>query len=220
MNIFQNREIFFGKSNFINIHSHMSKFWKLAREIKAELGDQKYYLDGYMNIIFETLADMDLGTASAIADNICSNILGDCYVILGENAKKEKEKSKFFDMVQKYIEEHTVNFKENHTKSEFYAANIIIDNLELLHQELKKRYKAEVLSDIDYPLASEYYKKITSIIDEEKMERFNDIIAESFIFGSIGISAAQHFIVYAVGMLVYRDPESSKQIYQLMMEEK
>lgn len=219
MNIFQNRDIFFGKSNFINIHSHMNEFWKLAKEIKAELGDQKYYLDGYMNIIFETLADMDLGTASAIADNICSNVLGDCYVIMGENARKEKEKSKFFDIVQKYIEEHPVNFKENHTKSEFYAANIIIDNLELLHQEFKKRYKAEVLSSIDYPLASEYYKKITSIIDEEKMERFNDIIAESFIFGPIGISASQHFIVCAVGMLVYRDPESSKQLYQLMMEE-
>ena len=96
---------------------------------------------------------------------------------------------------------------------------MIIDNLEPLYQEFKKRYKAEVLSNIDYPLANEYYKKITSIIDEEKMERFNDIIAESFIFGPIGISASQHFIVCAVGMLVYRDPESSKQIYQLMMEE-
>lgn len=52
------------------------------------------------------------------------------------------------------------------------------------------------------------------------MERFNDIIAESFIFEPIGISVSQHFIVCAVGMLVYRDPESSKQIYQLMMGEK
>lgn len=139
---------------------------------------------------------------------------------MSENAKKGKEKSKFFDIVKKYIEKHPVSFKWNHTKSEFYAANIIIDNLELLLQEFKKRYKAEVLTDIDYPLANEYYKKITSIIDEEKMERFNDIIAESFIFGPICISALQHFMVYTVGMLVYRDPESSKQIYQLMMGEK
>lgn len=220
MNIFQNRDIFFGKSNFINIHSHMNKFWKLAKEIKAELGNQKYYLDGYINVIFKTLTDMDLGTASAIADNICSNILRDCYVIMGENEREDKEKSKFFDMVQKYIEQHPVNFKWNHTKSEFYAANIIIDNLEPLYQEFKKRYKAEVLSGIDYPSASEYYKKIASIIDEEKMERFNDIIAESFIFGPIGISELQHFMVYTVGMFVYRDPESSKQIYQLMMRGK
>ena len=111
MNIFQNRDMFFGKSNFINIHSHVSEFWKLAKEIKAKLGNQKYYLDGYVNIIFETLADMDLGTASAIADNICSNVLGDCYVITGENEREEKEKSKFFDMVQKYIEEHPREFQ-------------------------------------------------------------------------------------------------------------
>ena len=134
---------------------------------------------------------------------------------------KERKKKKASSLIwcKSTLKNTPVNFKENHTKSEFYAANMIIDNLEPLYQEFKKRYKAEVLSNIDYPLANEYYKKITSIIDEEKMERFNDIIAESFIFGPIGISASQHFIVCAVGMLVYRDPESSKQIYQLMMEE-
>ena len=46
------------------------------------------------------------------------------------------------------------------------------------------------------------------------------VIAEAFIFGPIGLLAAQHSVVCAVGMLLYRDPESSKQIYQLMMVEK
>ena len=139
MNIFQNRDIFFGKSNFINIHSHMNEFWKLAKEIKAELGDQKYYLDGYMNIIFETLSDIDLGTASAIADNICSNVLGDCYVIMGENARKEKEKSKFFDIVQKYIEEHPVNFKENHTKSELIIVETYDEYMERVREKIEMK---------------------------------------------------------------------------------
>ena len=33
------------------------------------------------------------------------------------------------------------------------------------------------------------------------------------------VCAKQHSVVRAVGMLLYRDPESSKQIYQLMMGE-
>ena len=50
------------------------------------------------------------------------------------------------------------------------------------------------------------------------MEDFNNVMAEAFVFGPIGLSIAQHSVVRAIGMLLYRDPESSKQIYQLMMK--
>ena len=42
----------------------------------------------------------------------------------------------------------------------------------------------------------------------------------AFVFGPIELLAAQHSVVRAEGMLLYRDPESSKQIYQLMKGEK
>ncbi|MGN1043220.1 MAG: hypothetical protein ACI4PR_00240 [Acutalibacteraceae bacterium] len=67
MNIFQNRDRFFGKPNFISIHGNMDEFWKLANKIKSELGDKGYYLDKYLNVIFEMLADLDLATASSVA---------------------------------------------------------------------------------------------------------------------------------------------------------
>lgn len=57
--------------------------------------------------------------------------------------------------MKKYIDSHLVDFKEEHTKVEFYAGKIVLENLEM---------------------------------------------------------------IYAVGMLLYRDPESSKQIYQLMIK--
>ena len=44
-------------------------------------------------------------------------------------------------------------------------------------------------------------------------------MAEAFVFEGVGLMAAQHSVIRAVGMLLYRDPESSKQIYQLMMGE-
>ncbi|MFR1509211.1 MAG: hypothetical protein ACLSSW_01010 [Acutalibacteraceae bacterium] len=50
------------------------------------------------------------------------------------------------------------------------------------------------------------------------MEDFNNVMAEAFVFGPIGLLATQHSVVRAVGMLLYRDPESSKQIYQLMIK--
>ena len=222
MNIFQNRDRFFGKPNFISIRGNMYKFWRLASKIKSALGNKGYYLDKYLNVIFETLADLDLATASSVADDICWGILADGYIVCvdDEDLIKKKEKSIFFEIVKKYIDSHPVNFREEHTKVEFYAGKIILENLDKMHKEFKKQYKNKVLMKIDYPLANSYFQKISSIVGEEKMEDFNNVMAEAFVFGPIGLSVAQHSVVRAIGMLLYRDPESSKQIYQLMMGEK
>lgn len=221
MNIFQNRDRFFGKPNFISIRGNMDEFWKLGSEIKSELGDKGYYLDKYLNVIFETLADLDLATASSVADNICSDIFRDCCIVCccGDDLLRGKEKSKFFEIVKKYIDEHPVDFNENHTKVEFYTGKILIQNLELLCEEFKKRYITRVFKDIDYPIASEYFEKISSIIGEAKMEQFNDILVEAFISSPIGLSAVEHFISYALGTFLYRELERSKMLYQLMIDE-
>ncbi len=222
MNIFRNRDRFFGKTNFICIQGFINEFWKEASKIKSELGDKGYYLDRYLSVIFETIADLDLGTASSIADNLCSDIFKDCCIVCcgDDDLLRGKEKSKFFEIVKNYIDSHPVNFKESHTKVEFYTGKILTGNLELLHQEFKKRYKARVFKDIDYPIASEYFEKISLIIGEAKMEQFNDILVEAFISSPIGLSAVEHFISYALGTFLYRDPESSKMLYQLMIENK
>ena len=122
--------------------------------------------------------------------------------------------------MKKYIDEHPVDFNESHTKVEFYTGRILIQNLELLHQEFKKRYRTRVFKDIDYPIASEYFEKISLIIGEAKMEQFNDILDKTFISSPIGLSAIEHFISYALGTFLYRDPESSKMLYQHMIENK
>ena len=222
MNIFQNRDRFFGKPNFMSIRANMNEFWKEASKIKSELGDKGYYLDKYLSVIFETIADLDLGTASSIADNLCSDIFRDCCIVCcGDDVLiKGKEKSEFFEIVKKYIDEHPVDFNESHTKVEFYTGKILTQNLELLYEVFKKRYKTRVFKDIDYPIASKYFEKISSIIGESRMEQFNDILDEAFILSPIGLSAVEHFISYALGTFLYRDPESSKMLYQLMIENK
>ena len=85
-----------------------NEFWKEASKIKSELGDKGYYLDRYLSVIFETIADLDLGTASVVADNLCSDIFRDCCIVCcGDDALiKGKEKSEFFEIVKNYIDSH------------------------------------------------------------------------------------------------------------------
>ena len=92
MNIFQNRYRFFGKPSFISIRGNRYEFWRLASKIKSELGDKEYYLDKYLNVIFETLADLDLATASSASDDVCQGILADCYIVYGDDEDLMKKK--------------------------------------------------------------------------------------------------------------------------------
>ena len=48
MNIFQNRDVFFGKPNFISIEDHIREFWNMASEIKHEFGDVAYHFDSIL----------------------------------------------------------------------------------------------------------------------------------------------------------------------------
>ncbi len=52
------------------------------------------------------------------------------------------------------------------------------------------------------------------------MEQFNDILDEAFILNPVGLSAIEHFISYAIGTFLYREPQSSKMLYQHMIENK
>lgn len=52
------------------------------------------------------------------------------------------------------------------------------------------------------------------------MEILNESMCEAFVFSPIMVSAVQQIVTRGFQMLCYRDPESSKQLYQFMLEEK
>ena len=216
MNIFKGMKVVFNGPNCESITRYVNDFWKLAGELRADLGENGYYLDQYLSKIFEVLSRLDLGTASEMANTMCWSVQGDCYLLCGTEEKKEK--SEFFDMVENYINNHPTEFSDRHTKVQFYTANILIEHLNIFTEKVKLIYRENALSEIDYPVSDDMYEKISGIIGERRMERLNDQICEAFVFGPIMVSAAQQIVTRGFQMLCYRDPESSKMLYQFMLE--
>ena len=180
------------------------------------MGDKGCYLDEYLSVIFEVLGKLDLRTSVSIADNICWSVLGDCYLIFED--KCENEKSEFYDIVKDYIDKHIVDFKSRHTKSEFYAANILLENLGIFSQKFKQMLIERCLSNIDYKVCNKMYANISEIV-EEVVERLNDRIYKAFILCPIVMSASNQIIMRSMQMLIYRDGETSKKIYERMITE-
>ena len=217
MNILKNMNALFTGPSCEYITRYVNDFWKLAGELRADLGENGYYLDQYLSKIFEVLSRLDLGTASEMANNMCWSVQGDCYILCGTEEKKDK--SEFFDLVEDYINKHSTKFSDRHAKVQFYTGNILIEHLNIFTEKVKLIYRKNVLSEIDYPVSDDMYEKIPGIIGERRMERLNDQICEAFVFGPIMMSAAQQIVSQGIIMLCHRDPESSKLIYQLMLEE-
>lgn len=218
MNIFESMKVVFNGPSCESITRDVSNFWKLCAELKSDLGKKGYYLDEYLSKIFETLARFDLVTVGEMASGICWQVQSDCYILCG--AEDEKEKSEFFDMVQDYINNHPKEFSHRHAKVQFYAGNILIKHLNIFAEKVKLIYKKNALSEIDYPVSDNIYKKIAYLIGERRMEVLNEKLCEAFVFGPVMVSVVQQIVVRAIQMLCYRDPESSKLIYQFMLEEK
>lgn len=59
---------------------------------------------------------------------------------------------------------------------------------------------------------------MSNTIGEDRMEKLNDEMCEAFAFGPIMVSAAQQIVIRGLEMLCYVDPESSKKLYQSMLE--
>ena len=60
----------------------------MSVEIRKDLGERGYYLDQYLSEVIEALARIDLVTAGEITNDVCWDVLADCYILCGTEEKK------------------------------------------------------------------------------------------------------------------------------------
>lgn len=215
MNVFKNCENFFAGSSCESIYDSLKEFCKLIEILKGDLGEKKFLLDNYLSAILEVLNVLNLQNAICLGDKKSWAILGDCYILCEINT--DGEKSQYFDIVEKYIDENPVSIADRHTKAEFYAAKILLDNLKQFADEFMIHLKNKVLSSVDYSRLDDCYEKIIKKVDERQMEYLNDLIFEIFLICSAGMVFTQQIVFRCVEMLNYCNQETSKQVFQLMM---
>lgn len=82
-------------------------------------------------------------------------------------------------------------------------------------EDIKRRVRQE----IDTVLVSQYIKLIIDMVGEEEMVALNNAITGRFIISSIVNSFLQAITNEYLYCLLHRDPETSKQVFQLIMED-
>ena len=217
MDILNNCVKDFSDENFKAIKKSLDLFWKLVKEIRKELGVNSKYLDEYLEVIFETVKRTELNTIAEICDNISRDILSDCNIAICKIPiiNHQNDKSEFYDIVEKYVKDHPINYIPD-AKTQFYAAEIIMKNIDILCQKVKEKVTQNILVEIDYDKANLLYDKMCNIINNEKMAKFSQLLYDTFMFTPIFNLTISQFLCQSAEMLLFIELFERKYLYQLI----
>lgn len=218
MNIFKTRDSFFGcLSSGVTEDSLLSLF-KLAKQIRLRLGRQGYLLDCYLSLIFEGLTS---GVAFDAADE-GSQVGGDSQsfffsLLDGAEPKQthplEKRMRDIYDQQAELLD-----FQERYTRLcllLFLAA----DDLQAQATMDFVREKVNSLSGVvDEVRLQELFDQIAHLAGEALLEELNTKIRQRFLIAPLAMVFAQGMTDDLLYRLISRDQETSKQMFQLLLE--
>ncbi len=217
MNPYKTYEDFLGADDPQRIQPNTDGWLPLAREIREKLGSKGYLLDNYLAFIFEGLAHtkaMDAADAGNDAATMLWNAIR--FVMAGDGERGRK--NPLYPQVRKYIDAHPLPYQEEMTQQHIYY--IILAAHVPARQLPDYIYQARPpVAKMDIVRLRELYREIGMILgDFDPMERLGESIRASFQISDaahIFMQSATEVLLYS---LIYRDNETSKQVFQLLME--
>ena len=126
----------------------------------------------------------------------------------------------FYKETKQYIETHNFKSINFETKVYFYAANVLIDNIENMIKIFARENKNKILSLSKYENINLKYKEITGLIDERKIDLLNSLLDEAFIMCPINTIFVQALMLKIVEFIIYQDTESKRSIFKLIIDNK
>lgn len=89
MNVFENAKFLVGADSSKGVKDSLNRFFSLTTDLKESLRDKKELINEYLLAVFNSLNYVDNLFATTKADNVYSNVLDSCRVIInGEKSTK------------------------------------------------------------------------------------------------------------------------------------
>ena len=214
MEILNNCLGFSSYKSFKDIKNSIDNFWIIAKEIRHDLGENGYFLDEYLDIIFKILENMDAFNIKDIGDKVYENIHNDVCII---KCQRNSKKSIYFSMVEDYINKNPVSYIRP-TLLQYYIVNIIMENIDMICNKLISDIQKNLYADLDFVMGEEMLGKMSKIVGNEKIEKLNKYIYSSFLICPIFNALLLQLFSLCSGMLLYRDRQSSKRIHRILTE--
>lgn len=217
MNVFNSMEGILGDTGTEHLKRTFAEFLEQSRLIRDRLGKQAYLLDQYLSLLLEAAnAELAYDAASRGFD-VESPILRMCMEILRHKPKDTE--NPLYDIMKSYIDANPLPYQEDGTKQAIYCSMLSGDFLEtavrLFNEEIANRFRAVV----DIANLQNLYRKLSTILGgEDELEKLHILFRQRFLIATpvaIFMQGTTNQLLY---FLLHRDKETSKQVFQLILD--
>lgn len=218
MNIFENESGILGNATVDNIKQSFKDFFKQATEIRTRLGKQRYLLDKYLSYLFEATNGILAYEAATEGFETESTLNSLCAEMLKGDAKSKDHP--FYEQVKAFIDAHPLKYQECYTQQSLYGAMLSSSYLESVYEQYYTDIVADIRVFLDIVDLNNLYNKICEVLGGEKeMEQLNLLFYQRFLIVKAMDIFLQGMINQLLYSLTYRDRETSKQVFQLLLDE-
>lgn len=218
MNIFEKSEDFFGSIENELINGALLSLFQLAKEIQTRLGKQSYLLDCYLSVFFDGISSV-LSYEAAEQGMIKSNELQTFFCNLFEGTDK-KECSPIYERAKELFQNQAdkLPYQEQYTKICLLMISIADDMLEYFVADFVKEQEKNLCKTTDQMRMEELYEQISYMVGESMMEQLNLKLKQRFLIAPAVKMFAQGVNSSLVDILITRDDETSRQMFQLFLD--
>ena len=218
MNIFENESGILGSASVDNLKRSFKEFLRQATEIRIRLGKQRYLLDKYLSYLFEATNGILAYEAAFEGFETESTLNSLCNEILRGDAKNNDHP--FYEQVKAFIDAHPLKYQESFTKESLYSLMLSCNFLEPLCEQYHTNIAADIRASLDIIDLNNLYNRICEALGGEKeMEHLNLLFCQRFLIAKamdIFLQGMTNQLLYS---LTYRDRETSKLVFQLLLDE-
>ncbi len=218
MNIFEHRNSFFGSLAGEVTDGSLLSLFQLAKQIRQRMGKQGYLLDCYLSLFFE-------GVSSALAFDAADEGFQSggelqklCFHAL-DGTEPEKEHPFYRRVKEAYAgQEGLLSYQERYTRLCLLFFPLADEMMAYATARFLEDREAALNGVVDEIRLQELYNQISYLAGESMMEELNRRLKQQFLIAPLAAVFAQGFTDDLLDGLTYRDQETSKQMFQLLLD--
>lgn len=219
MNIFQDMGVFYGNADRTKAGDPLLAIFHLTKRIRLQLGRKGYLLDNYLDLVFQGFNRGDPSDAieAGVQAAYSFQRLLLSYIVDG---KEPETAHPLYGQIRKVYDQYSKiqTFQEERTRMYLLMALAGEDLLEYAISDFIAKQEKYSLGSDEIGALHELYDKISGLIGETLIDELNDRLRQRFQVSSMMSAFLQGYANDLLFQLTWRDPETSKQIFQLLLD--
>lgn len=218
MNIFKHRDSFYGCPNGGAYTDSLLSLFKLAKDIRLRLGKQGYLLDSYLSLFFEGISTDIPTDATLQVLEMGGEIQRLLYQVI-DGVESEKQHPLYQRIREVYEQQQdSLLYQERHTNFCLLLFSLADEIMGYYTSLLVEEHERNSTGIDDMVRFTELYDQISRLVGESYMEELNKQLQRRFLIVPLALSFAQGLTYDLLCKLTSRDPETSRQMFQLLLD--